>query len=118
MAVKFVDKSPQFIRRLSAKVDTMLSAMGVDILRLSKQKVPVDRGQLQSSGILEKKGHNVYTIQYNKKYASYQHRGARKDGTRVVRNYSTQGTGSKFLSDPASEIMRKKRTYFDRYLKT
>lgn len=118
MAVKIIDKSKEFASRLSHNIDTMLSAMGVDILRLSKQKVPVERGQLQSSGIITKKSTNVYQIQYNKKYASYQHRGSRKDGSRVVRNYTTSGTGSKYLSIPAGDILSKKTAYFNRYLKT
>lgn len=120
MAFKFVDKSKEFTNKLSKNVDTMLSAMGVDIIRLSKQKVPVSAGggHLQSSGIIKKKATNVYQIQYNKKYAAYQHRGMRKDGSRVVNNYTTSGTGAKFLSDPAEEIINKKKSYFNRYLKT
>lgn len=36
-------------------------------------------------------------VGFNSPYAAYQHEGQRKDGTRVVKNYSHSGTGKKFL---------------------
>lgn len=36
-------------------------------------------------------------VGFNTPYAAYQHEGQRKDGSRVVKNYTHSGTGKKFL---------------------
>lgn len=116
---KIVNNISRVIGEFDKRTDLALSAMGVDILRLSKKQVPVAEkgGQLQSSGLLKKIDTKKYMIRYNKEYAAYQHRGHRRDGTHVVRNYTTPGTKSKYLEDPAREVFRKKTNYIDRYFR-
>lgn len=114
--VKIVNNLPRFAKHLEGVADTLLSAMGVDVIRLSKQQVPVDQGQLSASGLLDKVGHLHYRIKFNKKYAAYQHRGSRRDGSRVVRNYSYPGRKKNYLLDPAKTIWGNRRAYQLRYL--
>lgn len=125
MPVKIIDKSKQFIAKAQEGSDLVLSAMGTDILRLSKQQVPISKpksaggrgkssGQLQSSGLLTKLRPRGYKIVYNKEYARFQHEGG--DGKRVVRRYSYPGKKSHYLIDPARQIISSARTYIKRYL--
>jgi len=51
--------------------------------------VPMDNGDLRTN-VSIKPG----TITYESVYAKYQYYGRRKDGTHVVKNYTTPGTGT------------------------
>ncbi len=114
--VKITNNIGKFGRKVDSNVNVLLSALGVDILRLSKQQVPLKKSQLQSSGILQKVADKKYKIVYNKEYASYQHRGGRKDGSRTVRNYTYPGKKSHYLLDPAQTILEQIKSYYKRYL--
>lgn len=118
MPVKVKDNSTSALKKADKQMNLVLSAITSDVYRLSQQQVPVSEGggHLQSSGQIVP-GHLRYSIKYNKEYASYQHRGMRRDGTHVVRNYTYPGKKSHFLSDPADTILRNKESYLKRYLK-
>ena len=45
----------------------------------------------------------VAQVAFNSPYAAYQHEGMRADGTHVVREYSEEGVGAKFLEIPMAE---------------
>ena len=124
--VRVENNLPAWIRKSEQGADMVLSTMATDILRLSKEQVPVGRpkatggkggGHLKASGILSRVENLKYRINYNKEYAAYQHRGMRRDGTHVVRNYSYPGSKAKYLSDPAESIWNKRKSYVSRYLK-
>lgn len=72
-----------------------------ELLRLSRFGVPFDTGRLSQSGFFRKEG-QYWITGYDTKYAMYQHEGMRKDGTRVVRNWSN-GRKSKYLENPLKE---------------
>lgn len=54
------------------------------------------------------KGSAVSTVSFNKVYATYQHEGQRKDGTRKVRTYTEPSSGKKFMEIP---MRANKKTY-------
>jgi hypothetical protein len=114
MAVTVKNNIKKFFAKAENAADMVLSGMAVDILRMSKQQVPVDKGQLQSSGILEKQGKLKYRIVYNKKYARFQHAGG--DDKRRVRRYTYPGKKSHYLSDPADSVKSKQGTYLKKYM--
>jgi len=118
MPVKVKDNSSNLKSKIEGQVNLMLSAITNDVYRLSQQQVPVSAGggQLQSSGQI-RPGHLKYQIKYNKEYAAYQHRGMRRDGTHVVRNYTYPGKKSHYLSDPAETVLRNQKSYIKRYAK-
>jgi hypothetical protein len=116
--VKFVNNSKKFITNVDKATDNALSAMSVDIIRLSKLQVPVDKGPLKSSGIVKKIADKRYQIQYNKEYALYQHEGKRADGSHVIRRHSTPGTKTKYLVDPGEQITKNWKNYVIRSLST
>jgi DNA primase large subunit len=78
-----------------------LESLGVKIGEISKDKVPVDKGQLKQSFSVQKVG-NDWICGYNKVYAAYQHQGVRKDGSRIVINRPGGGE-SFFLSGPVQK---------------
>ena len=57
------------------------------------------------------------SITYNQPYASYQYFGIRADGTRVVMNYSTPGTGpywdERMWSAESSDVVSEVQKHFD-----
>ena len=72
-----------------------------ELLRLSRFVVPFASGRLSQSGFFRKEG-QYWITGYDTKYAMYQHEGMRRDGTRIVRNWSN-GRKSKYLENPLKE---------------
>lgn len=114
MPVTVKNNIKKFMSAAENAADMVLSGMAVDILRLSKQQVPVDKGQLQNSGILEKAGKLKYRIVYNKKYARFQHEGG--DDKRRVRRYTYPGKKAHYLSDPADTVKGNQDSYLKKYM--
>ena len=72
-----------------------------ELLRLSRFVVPFAKGRLSQSGFFRREG-QYWITGYDTKYAMYQHEGMRRDGSRVVRNWSN-GRKSKYLENPLKE---------------
>jgi hypothetical protein len=82
-----------------------------ELLRISRNIVPFGRirkgdkkykpGRLSQSGFFRREG-QYWITGYDTKYAMYQHEGMRRDGSRIVRNWSN-GRKSKFLENPLKE---------------
>ena len=79
-----------------------------ELLRLSRFVVPFGKakkgyrpGRLSQSGFFRREG-QYWITGYDTKYAMYQHEGMRRDGSRVVRNWSN-GRKSKYLENPLKE---------------
>lgn len=72
-----------------------------ELLRLSRFVVPFAKGRLSQSGFFRREG-KYWITGYDTKYAMYQHEGMRKDGSRIVRNWSN-GRKSKYLENPLKE---------------
>lgn len=56
---------------------------------------------------------NQFRVEVDKEYAAYQERGMRADGTRVVRNYSTGGTGRGWFRRAIEGVTRNANNYVD-----
>lgn len=72
-----------------------------ELLRLSRFVVPFRGGRLSQSGFARREG-KYWITGYDTKYAMYQHEGMRRDGSRIVRNWSN-GRKSKYLENPMKE---------------
>lgn len=105
MAVRIVDKLNQFARKSADAMDRSLNRMAVDIERLAKFRVPVSPGggHLKSSGFHRRKGLMKYVVVFDKEYAAYQEFGGDGKG-KVVRKYSTPGTGKHYLRDAGKTV--------------
>ena len=102
--VEIKNRIVEFAKNNTAAMDRVLNRMALDILTMSKAQVPYKTSLLQQSGKYGKKSPLLYEVFYNKIYAAYQEFGMRKDGTHVVKNYTTPGTKKFYLRDPAQLI--------------
>jgi len=118
MGVRVEDKMPGFVRMNEAAMERALKRMRNDIFVLSQFKAPYEGGELRASGEQMQRGRLKHRVQYGatgaQGYASYQHRGMRRDGSRVVKRYTTAGTGKQFLADSGKIIAPKSGQYFKR----
>lgn len=75
--------------------------------------VPKDQGDLRKQIKLR-----TDSITYESEYAKYQYKGMREDGSHVVRNYSTPGTGpywdKRMWSVQKDKILRQVENYIKR----
>lgn len=112
-----VDNRIKFFNRLNeSAMELALERMRQDIFILSQFKVPKKKGTLQGSGKQKKIGRLHHQVSYGESaaqaYTSYQHRGMRRDGTHVVRKYTTAGTQKDFLGSSGAIIAAKASNYF------
>lgn len=110
MGLKIIDKMKQFVQGHAEAGDRALNRMAVDIERLSKIRVPVDKGQLKASGWHRKYGKFNYKVVFNKEYAAYQEFGG--DSKRTIKRYTTPGTGKFYLRRSGDEIKKNAGEYF------
>ena len=72
--------------------------LGDKIGELTKEKTPLDKGDLRGSFTVQKIG-DKWVCGYNTEYAAYQHQGMDKNGDRIIINRPSGGQ-SFFLSQP------------------
>lgn len=122
MAVRVDNRMGAFTASNEKAMERALERMGNDIFVLSQFKVPYEHGDLKASGEHKLMGRLHRRIQYGEKgaeaYASYQHRGMRRDGSHVVRHYTTAGTGKHFLMESGDIISTKASQYFKREIES
>lgn len=102
--IKKIDNIKKFVRNNEKIMDTVLGRMSNDIVTIAKITVPFKQGDLMKSGKAERVMSMKHKVVFDTKYASYQERGRRQDGSRVVRNYSTPGTGKDFLKNAGKTV--------------
>lgn len=98
MAKNYVikDRLPEFKRNLENLIDSGLRELGNDILEASRKVAPKKQGDLRANSVNRRVGNMHYRVEYNQEYAINQERGYA--GGKTFRNYTTSGTGKKFLS--------------------
>lgn len=111
MALKIIDNINKFVMAHAGAMDIALNRMAIDIERLAKVRVPLDKGQLKASGRHIKMGPLHFRTEFNKEYAGYQEFGQRKDGSHKVRKYTTPGTGKFYLKNSGDEIKKNAFAY-------
>jgi hypothetical protein len=95
MGYTIKDNTAQLSSQFKVRGNVFLRMMADDIVRQSEPMTPRDKGNLRRDVLRQVLGLNG-KIEWRKAYASYQERGKRADGTRVIRNYTTPGTGAGF----------------------
>jgi hypothetical protein len=109
--IKITNNIKKFVNTNERIMDSVLGRMTGDILMISKITVPFKSSDLMRSGVTEKVGSMKYKVRYDSEYASYQERGRRQDGSRVVRNYTTPGTGKNFLRNAGKTVANNALNY-------
>jgi hypothetical protein len=105
MSVKVNDKLPGFKQSLYNTLNDALADASKDILIKAKIKAPLDKGGLRANSENKQMARLFWRISFWKEYARFQEFGG--DKKRVVRNYSTPGTGKRYLSKSGDEYMAK-----------
>lgn len=113
MSYKITHRLPAIIIDTKAKANIFLRMACEELVELSTPNTPKSAGSdsrgKKASGNLRRdvlkqaiglKG----VVKWRKGYAAYQERGKRADGTRVVKNYTTPGTGPHFAENAAKEL--------------
>ena len=110
------------LKRLDDHIDKAkqeaLRTIGDELLRLSQNLVPLDKGMLLNSSFAQWDiNGDDYLVVYNKSYAAYQHEGVRSDGSHVVKHYTVPGRSSKYLERPMKENLATFKRYYDNAIK-
>lgn len=88
----YINSFDKIIRKLGIQENGPAQAFMTETCYKHMDKyVPKDVGNLRDIVFIDKN-----SITYASNYASYQYYGKRKDGSHVVRNYTTAGTGPKW----------------------
>lgn len=101
-------KADAYLGVFEANLETALNSMAEAILARARVTVPHKDGNLSDSGRVEGKGleREVIFGSGTVPYASYQERGCRADGTHPVRNYTTPGTGKRYLQNAFDSVIK------------
>ncbi len=114
-SVRTESNIPRFKKATADAADLLLAKMRNDAFVLSQAKVPYEHGDLKASGKQERRKLHSHRVSYGESLsdprAAYQERGSRRDGSHVVRNYTTAGTGKNFLKNAANTVIGKASMY-------
>ena len=112
VTVRVKDNSEQFLKETERNIKSALKAMADATLQRSlmlQPAAPYKTGQLHATGLTgtRQNGFESFT-QFGAgiDYAAYQERGMRADGTHVVRNYTSAGTGAHFLETAGDSVAK------------
>lgn len=103
------DKTDEWVRVQKQNIENALGAMAMAIVYRARMTVPYKTGALSQSGRVEEDQGLTRTVVFGNAgvpYAAYQERGMRFDGSHVVRNYTTPGTGSRYLQTAAETTVK------------
>lgn len=103
MSYKITDNTVTFELKATQKSNLFLREFAEQVVSTAQPLTPLKDNFLRKDvlkQVLALKG----KIVWNKKYASYQERGMRADGSKKVRKYTTPGTGAHFARDSVKTV--------------
>jgi len=104
MSAEIENKMPEVKADLNFKLELMTRLMLEDVHRRSVRITPLREGALRAMVAKQMMG-KTGIIEWRAPYASYQERGMRADGTRVVRHYTTPGTHAHYAEESVQAVM-------------
>lgn len=113
MSRRFISHSARFFMKHEALKDMIQGHMAMDIEVAIKTTAgtPVKTGAMKSEVRHFKAGNNKWRVEADKEYAAYQERGARADGTHIVRHYSSTGTSAGWFKRAVNGVVKNQRQY-------
>lgn len=103
------DSSKELLKLTQMNVKNALKAMADATDQRAKMLAPMLSGELRTSSTVSQDD-NGYTaiVRFGNgiEYAAYQERGMRYDGTHIVRNYTTAGTGPQYLHNAGESVKK------------
>lgn len=103
-----IQHNEEYIRQLTTQRISLANRLIIeDIHRTSLHNTPMLSSQLRRN-VTKTVVPETYTgtIIWRQCYAAYQERGMRADGTHVVKNYTTSGTGKDFAKNAVKETLK------------
>lgn len=98
----YKDNTQPIFGTTQQKASIFLRIIAEHIVDTSRPGTPKERGNLRQD-VLKTVNGLKGKIEWRKVYAEYQERGARKDGSHRVKNYSTPGTGPHFAENAVKQ---------------
>lgn len=115
MPAVFNNRTVQVLQQINTKSAKAARAMAEDVVKVSNPSTPhsgTGGGGLRSRRRIEQKTTTAYNVRWEVPYAEYQNRGSRRDGSRPVKNYTTPGTGAKFVDKGLNYVKKNYKGYF------
>lgn len=113
-----IQHNEEYIRQLTTQRISLANRLIIeDIHRNSIFNTPMLSSQLRRN-VLKTVVPETYTgtIIWRQPYASYQERGMRADGTHVVKNYTTPGTGKDFAKNAVNKTLKQVKKFYTHLL--
>lgn len=124
--LKFRSNSADFLKRNESFKDMVKGHMAQDIevalkttagMPVSNTKASGNKrgggGHMKSETRFFRSPSGGWRVEVDKSYAAYQERGAREDGSHLVRNYSTPGTSKGFFRRAIDMTWRHRTNYIE-----
>lgn len=108
-----VDRMPQFKRSAYNVLNDALIEGAKEVLFNAKTKAPYKKGGLRGNSDVHQEKKLLQRISFWIEYARYQEFGG--DGKKIVRNYSTPGTGKGYLGSSGDEVAAGLPTTFKKH---
>ena len=109
-----IQHNEEYIRQLTTQRISLANRLIIeDIHRTSLHNTPMLSSQLRRN-VTKTVVPETYTgtIIWKVPYASYQERGSRADGTHVVKNYTTPGTGKDFAKNAVKKTIKQVEKFY------
>lgn len=109
-----IQHNEEYIRQLTIQRISLANRLIIeDIHRTSLHNTPMLSSQLRRN-VTKTVVPETYTgtIIWKVPYASYQERGSRADGTHVVKNYTTPGTGKDFAKNAVKKTIKQVEKFY------
>ena len=113
--VTFKNNTPAVQRYYKFRAENGVRGMGRAFRDKADRRAPYQKkGALRAwrSDMRTMQGSPTLVMILKAAYAQYQERGMRRDGSRVVRKYTTPGTGRHFVKNAVDQIKPVARSFF------
>lgn len=109
----FTSKRGEFNRKNAGFIDMVQGHMAMDIEIALKMTagMPVKTGAMKSGTRHFRGPKGGFRVEIDKAYAAFQERGMRRDGSHVVRHYTTAGTGKGFFKRAIDGVVKNRNSY-------
>lgn len=114
-SVKVENHLPAFKMALYSNMDDAIREAAKDVLIKAKNRAPFRKGGLRANADFKKVKPLRQVVNFWMEYAGYQEFGQRKDGSHVVRRYTTLGTGKNYLKKSGDEEVEKLKGRFSKH---
>ncbi len=112
-ASAFKSNRGAFERNNEALKDMIQGHMAMDIETAIKTSAgtPVKTGAMKADVRHFKSTNNKWRVEADKAYSAYQERGARADGSHIVKHYTTPGTSAGWFKRAIDSVVKNREAY-------